>query len=272
MCSLVTFRPLYTLKRAYSLFAHRSRGRSQLLGIFTQYEGAQSKKLEPEPSTFQWFGWLVVAEVLYVQGAFNFDPKKTWFWNNLLDPMESPFVLDGASNGVSHLPLVLSLMHKIKQPLKFHPSMWMTIDVSFSSEFLKMFSYLVSIVIDLLPLQTCPRCLCWFLVAREFSIRARGVREDGNEEGRLTGRTRFRSGGIGWRICPIGRLQQRQERWSILLQNSHWGLMSPRQKAAFPSETEREKRGGEEREQAEGWNDGGMKIPQKNPRMECERE
>lgn len=70
--------------------------------------------------------------------------------------MESPFVLDGASNGVSHLPLVLSLMHKIKQPLKLHPSMWMTKDVSFSSEFLKMFSYLVSIVIDLLPLQTCP--------------------------------------------------------------------------------------------------------------------
>ncbi len=86
---------------------------------------------------------------------------------------------------------------------------------------------------------------------------SRVVREDGNEEGRLTGRTRFRSGGIGWRICPIGRLQQRQEHWSILLQNSHWGLMSPRRKAAFPSETEREKRGGEERRTC-GGRDGMM--------------
>ncbi len=86
---------------------------------------------------------------------------------------------------------------------------------------------------------------------------SRVVREDGNEEGRLTGRTRFRSGGIGWRTCPIGRLQQRQEHWSILLQNSHWGLMSPRRKAAFPSETEREKRGGEERRTC-GGRDGMM--------------
>ncbi len=103
---------------------------------------------------------------------------------------------------------------------------------------------------------------------------SRVVREDGNEEGRLTGRTRFRSGGIGWRTCPIGRLQQRQEHWSILLQNSHWGLMSPRWKAAFPSETEREKRGGEERRTC-GGRDGmmeGWRFRKKNHQMECERE
>lgn len=94
---------------------------------------------------------------------------------------------------------------------------------------------------------------------RRVLLSARVVREDENEEGRLTGRTRFRSGGIGWRICPIGRLWQRKERWSILLQNSHRSLLNPRRKAAFPSETEREGKGEEKRESRrrdgmmEGW-------------------
>lgn len=92
------------------------------------------------------------------------------------------------------------------------------------------------------------------------------VREEENEEGGLTGRTRFHSGGIGWRICPRERLQQSQERWSFLLQNSHRGLLNPRRKAAFPSETERERKGEEkrEREQVEGWKDEDSTKKKKN--------
>lgn len=230
------------------------------------------KNLEPEPSAFQWFGWSMVAEVLNVQGAFKFDPKKMWFWNNISDPMESPFDLDGASNGVFRLPLVLSLMHKIKQQLKLHPSMRMTKKFFFGIP--KDFLGFGQRCYWPAPPPNLPSMPLLIFGCRRVPRLARVVREDANEEGRLTGRTRFHSGGIGWRICPIGRLQQLREHWSILLQNSHWGLLNPRRKAAFPSETEREReeREGEEREQEEGWNDGGMKIPQKNQRMECERE
>lgn len=96
------------------------------------------------------------------------------------------------------------------------------------------------------------------------------VREEENEEGGLTGRTRFHSGGIGWRICPRERLQQSQERWSFLLQNSHRGLLNPRRKAAFPSETERERKGEEKRESRWSRRDGRMKIPQKKKKNQME--
>lgn len=98
------------------------------------------------------------------------------------------------------------------------------------------------------------------------------VREEEKEEGGLTGRTRFHSGGIGWRICPRGRLQQSQECWSFLLQNSHRGLLNPRRKAAFPSKTERERKREEKRESRRRRSDGRMKIPHthtKKRQMEC---
>lgn len=100
------------------------------------------------------------------------------------------------------------------------------------------------------------------------------VREEENEEGGLTGRTRFHSGGIGWRICPRGRLQQSQECWSFLLQNSHRGLLNPRRKAAFPSKTERERerKREEKKESGRRRRDGRMKIPhthKKKRQMEC---
>lgn len=101
------------------------------------------------------------------------------------------------------------------------------------------------------------------------------VREEENEEGGLTGRTRFHSGGIGWRICPRGRLQQSQECWSFLLQNSHRGLLNPRRKAAFPSKTEREReeKGGEERgsrrRRRDGWKDEDSTHTHTQRQMEC---
>lgn len=70
-----------------------------------------------------------------------------------------------------------------------------------------------------------------------------------NEEGALTGQTRLRSRGTGRRNFPRGRLRRRR---SFLHRNSHGGLLNPRRKTAFPSETEREwGRKGEERGQVE---------------------
>lgn len=68
--------------------------------------------------------------------------------------MESPFVLDGASN----VPPPICPQSNVQK--KTILIMRMTKDVTFSSEFLKMFSDMVNVVIDLLPLQTCPRCCC----------------------------------------------------------------------------------------------------------------
>lgn len=165
---------LYTLRNIrISLFAHRSRGCSRLLGIFFYtIWGSSVKNLEPEASTFQWFRWPVVAEVLYMHGAFKFDPKKKWC--RISDPMESPFVLDGTSN----VPPPTCPQSNVQKKEKgkennrwgFILIMRMTKDVTFSSEFLKIFSDLVNVVIDLLPLQTCPRCCCWFLVAGDLSV------------------------------------------------------------------------------------------------------
>lgn len=164
--------------------------------------------------------------------------------------MESPFVLDGASNGVPPPTCPQS------NAVALHP--YNADDFFFGIP--KIFLRFGQHCYWPAPPPNLPSMPLLIFGCRRALRSAGVVREDGNEEGRLTGRTRFRSGGIGWRICPIGRLRQRRERWSILLQNSHGGLLNPRRKAAFPSETERERKGEEKRESRrrrdgmmEGW-------------------
>ncbi len=170
--------------------------------------------------------------------------------------MESPFVLDGASNGVSHLPLVLSLMHKIKQPLKLHPSMWMTKDVSFFFRIPKNVLVFGQHCYWPAPPPNLPLMPLLIFGCQEVLHSSRVVREDGNEEGRLTGRTRFRSGGSvedlsDWETPTTpGALVNSPPKLTL-------GFDEPKAESCFPSETEREKRGGEERRTC-GGRDGMM--------------